>query len=96
MGGCAQGASGVLGLGSPENVPSSIHNLALQLSQVVELKQKVLYLFFFLGLVLLAPNTQQLRERFKPGFWNAAATFLLMAAGLVSLTRVSEFIYFNF
>lgn len=56
-------------------------------------------LFMLLGLtltVLWAPNTQEIMARFKPCWWFAGITSILALFSLLSLNRVSEFLYFQF
>lgn len=56
-------------------------------------------LLMLLGLtltVLWAPNTQEIMERFKPCWWFAGITSVLALFSLLSLNRVSEFLYFQF
>ncbi|WP_333474212.1 MBOAT family O-acyltransferase [Paenibacillus gyeongsangnamensis] len=47
-------------------------------------------------LVLLAPNSNQLTERFEPN-WRTAVFFAVLAVvSIVNLTKISEFLYFQF
>jgi alginate O-acetyltransferase complex protein AlgI len=48
-----------------------------------------------LGVALL-PNTQQILQRFKPTLWWAVCLGAMAAFCLLSLNRVSEFLYFQF
>jgi hypothetical protein len=66
-----------------------------------------------LPIVFLAPNTQQIMQRFRPALdhidtatatrlaWHSSPRWMLamsvvLALGLLSLTRPSEFLYFQF
>lgn len=49
-----------------------------------------------LALVLLAPNSIELKDRFKPGPVTAVFTVLLALLAITRLTGVSQFLYFNF
>lgn len=42
------------------------------------------------------PNSIELKDRFKGGWVSALATAAMALAGILSLTRVTEFLYFNF
>lgn len=58
--------------------------------------QKVSSLAILLLATLVIPNTQQITEKTKPGLvWGVAAAGLI-AAILMNLTKVSEFLYFQF
>lgn len=46
--------------------------------------------------VTLLPNTQQLMQHFKPNWWWAVSVASIGAYCLLSLNRVSEFLYFQF
>lgn len=46
--------------------------------------------------VTLLPNSQQIMERFKPTWWVAGLASTLALFCLLSLNRVSEFLYFQF
>jgi alginate O-acetyltransferase complex protein AlgI len=56
--------------------------------------------FVTLGLLLLAvtllPNTQQIIKQFKPKWWWAMGVSGIALACLLSLNRISEFLYFQF
>ena len=54
------------------------------------------FFILFGATAVLAKNSVQLQQDFKPNWKNAAFCMLLMAIGIISLTKVSEFIYFNF
>jgi len=50
----------------------------------------------FLAVVAFAPNSTDLRERFRPNRLFAAVTVVLIVVSLFCLDRVSEFLYFQF
>lgn len=60
------------------------------------LHQAVPVLFICLLLVLFAKNSLELKHRFKPSPINAVFIAVLAVTAILSLTRVSEFIYANF
>jgi hypothetical protein len=71
-----------------------------------------LWVIALLAMALMAPNTQQIVGRFRPGldanfqpsdrqYWQptrgwAIAMAIVGAVGFLSLNRVSEFLYFQF
>lgn len=60
---------------------------------------KNLSVFLLLGLTLcvtLLPNTQQIVEKIKLTWWWAIAIGIVTSLSLLSLNRVSEFLYFQF
>lgn len=59
-------------------------------------KRKLLFLTVFGAVAFLAKNSVELEQGFKPSWKNAIFCLLLLAIGVIHLTRVSEFIYFNF
>lgn len=59
-------------------------------------QQGVLVLAILLGVVVGCPNTQELVQRFKPTRWWALSMGAIAAICLLSLNRVSEFLYFQF
>jgi len=59
-------------------------------------KQSIVMLVGLLLGVVLLPNTQQIVQRFKPTWWWAVLCGGLTAFCLLSLNRVSEFLYFQF
>lgn len=50
----------------------------------------------FLAVVALAPNSMEIRERFRPNRVFLTVTAILIVVTLFSLDRVSEFLYFQF
>jgi D-alanyl-lipoteichoic acid acyltransferase DltB (MBOAT superfamily) len=50
----------------------------------------------FMTLVITLKNSIELKDSFRAGWANAAVIIILATASILSLTRVSEFLYFNF
>lgn len=50
----------------------------------------------FLLAVIWLPNSTQLQKRFQPNFWTAVFTGVIALTAILMLTKVSEFLYFNF
>lgn len=50
----------------------------------------------FMIVVITMKNSIQWKDSFRAGWASAAVTIILAAASILSLTRVSEFLYFNF
>lgn len=61
-----------------------------------DLPASMVILCLCLVLVLLAPNSIELKDKFKPGLATAVFTALLAVLALTCLTAVSQFLYFNF
>lgn len=59
-------------------------------------KENLGILVGLLAWVFLLPNTQQILQHFKPRWWWAVGTGMLAVYCLLSLNRVSEFLYFQF
>ncbi len=55
-----------------------------------------LYVALGLGLATLAPNSRQLTERFRPGFWSMAICAGTLVWSVFSFAGVSTFLYANF
>lgn len=53
-------------------------------------------LFLLILCVTLLPNTQQILEKFRPNFWWAILVGFVASLSILSLSRVSEFLYFQF
>ncbi len=68
----------------------------IQFKAIPDIKKKILFLIVFSAVAFLAKNSTQLQKSFRPNWKNATFCLLLMAIGIISLTKVSEFIYFNF
>ncbi|MBK4732781.1 MBOAT family protein [Oxynema sp. CENA135] len=59
-------------------------------------KNSILVLFGLLGVVIFFPNTQELMNKFQPKWWVAGLVSAVAIFSLLSLNRVSEFLYFQF
>jgi alginate O-acetyltransferase complex protein AlgI len=56
----------------------------------------ILVIFLTILAVSFLPNTQEIVEKFKPNKWWAISVGILTGFSLLSLNRVSEFLYFQF
>ena len=61
-----------------------------------DLPAAITILLLCMALVLLTPNSIELKDRFKPGLVTAVFTIVLALLAITSLTGVSQFLYFNF
>jgi alginate O-acetyltransferase complex protein AlgI len=59
-------------------------------------QKSILILIALLICVVLAPNTHEIMQRFKPSVWVAIAAGTIATFCFLSLNRVSEFLYFQF
>jgi alginate O-acetyltransferase complex protein AlgI len=59
-------------------------------------QQALAQLAVLLGGVMVLPNTQQIMQRFQPSWQWAIALSSVTVLCLISLNRVSEFLYFQF
>ena len=93
---------GMLGLNEISFLPTFasglpfLNRFVAQFKDIEDLKKKMLFLILFGAVIFLAKNSVELQRDFKPNWKNAVFCLLLMAIGIISLTKVSEFIYFNF
>ncbi len=84
-------------------VPSQLHSLAPSIGEkgdwIVNIKCDD-DVFIYLGIValiaFLAPNSLQISERFKPTVALSVIVAIALIAGIMSMTKYSEFLYFNF
>lgn len=100
------GWNGIILPGSEGGKLSMLSGLGIQIrdwgefSFLPELRgSKRLPLIVLAGLLLwvrFLPNTQQILARFQPTWWWAVGTGILAGFCLLSLNRVSEFLYFQF
>lgn len=94
--------SGLQGITLPSTLQDNLPGLSALGIQFIETPdvelsyRQVLGLTALLLAVLVLPNTQQMMERFKPTLGWIAIASGLTAFCLVSLNRVSEFLYFQF
>jgi len=56
----------------------------------------ILMLLISIGIVLYAPNSMELKNRFNPSLKWAICTIILMVSGLLCLTKITDFQYVNF
>ncbi|OQX59312.1 MAG: hypothetical protein B5M52_03635, partial [Helicobacteraceae bacterium 4484_230] len=56
----------------------------------------IVWLIVVLGIVLFARNSMEQIERFRLNYQTALLTSVYFSVGVMMLTRVSEFLYFNF
>jgi alginate O-acetyltransferase complex protein AlgI len=100
------GMKGIVLPGEPQGKLSVLTQFGVQLKGWRELiylpetaGKKTLTLAVLIGLTLtvtLLPNTQQIMKRFKPTWWWAVLLGSMTAYCLLSLNRLSEFLYFQF
>ncbi|HBB32404.1 MAG TPA: membrane-bound O-acyltransferase family protein [Cyanobacteria bacterium UBA8803] len=100
------GMKGIVLPGEPQGKLSVLTQLGLQLKSWKDLVylpevngSKALSIVVLVALMLcstLLPNTQQILQRFKPNWWWALGVGVLTSFCLLSLNRISEFLYFQF
>lgn len=100
------GTKGIVLPGEPQGKLSVLNHLGVQLkswSEFLYLPElngsKSLSLVVMLGLtlgVVWLPNTQQIVQKFKPNWYWAIGMGVVASFCLLSLNRVSEFLYFQF
>lgn len=100
------GMKGIILPGEPSGKLSVLTQFGLQLKSWKDLVylpevngNKSLSIVVLIGLMLgvsFLPNTQQIVYKFKPTWWWAIWIGLLASCCLLSLNRVSEFLYFQF
>jgi len=73
----------------------NIHMISLAESNffAIDLLWKIALAFLVL---LVIKNTMQLSSIFKPSVFSAILTSMILVYGLLSLEKISEFLYFNF
>jgi len=74
----------------------AMNPLGVQFEHIEDLRNKMLFLILFGIIAFLAKNSVQLQKEFRPTWKNAAFCLFLVAIGIINLTKVREFIYFNF
>ena len=92
--------------GEPSGKLSFLSSIGIELVRWPDLKylpvlasSKAIAIISLLGLTLwvkLLPNTQEVMSKLKPTWWNAVAVGLMASLCLLSLNKVSEFLYFQF
>ena len=50
----------------------------------------------FIGICALAPNSMDLKERFKPGKWTLVLQVCIFVFSVMMISKASEFLYFQF
>jgi alginate O-acetyltransferase complex protein AlgI len=100
------GIKGIVLPGEPSGKLAILTNFGIQLERWKELDylpvaygSKAVSILLLIGLtfwVKLLPNTQDLLAKFKPSWWWAMSVGLSASLCLLSLNRVSEFLYFQF
>jgi alginate O-acetyltransferase complex protein AlgI len=100
------GMKGIVLPGEPSGKLAFLTNLGIELKRWTELSylpefngSKTMSILVLVGLtfwVKFLPNTQELLEKFKPNWWWATWVGFSASLCLLSLNRVSEFLYFQF
>jgi hypothetical protein len=55
-----------------------------------------LAVLFFIGIVALAPNSMDLKDRFKPGKSVLLLQVVIFVISVMMISKASEFLYFQF
>lgn len=100
------GMNGILIPGSSKGKLAFLDHFGIQLKHWSEFSyipevagsqfNSILCLIFLILGVTLLPNTQQMLEKFRPNQWWAIFIGIITSFSLLSLNRVSEFLYFQF
>ncbi|MBP0014261.1 MAG: MBOAT family protein [Roseofilum sp. SBFL] len=100
------GMNGIILPGNPEGKLSVLTQFGIQLKPgpefaylVPTVEDRSLIVVALFGLTLAVtclPNTQEIMQKFKPNWWWALIVGTLAAYCLLSLYKVSEFIYYQF
>ncbi|OKH25246.1 membrane-bound O-acyltransferase family protein [Hydrococcus rivularis NIES-593] len=100
------GMKGIVLPGNPQGKLSFLNQFGLQLQNwknftyLPEINNsRILSIYILAGLTLcvtLLPNTQQIIQKLKPTWWWAIWVGMITSLSLLSLNRVSEFLYFQF
>ena len=100
------GFNGVVLPGEPRGKLAILTNFGIGLERWTELEylpvlngSKSLAILAFIGLVVwikVLPNTQEVIKKMQPTWWWAVTVGLMASICLLSLNRVSEFLYFQF
>ena len=100
------GFYGIILPGEPSGKLAILSNFGIQLQRWTNLNylpvlggSKLLAILSLIGLtcwVKLLPNTQEVMQRMQPTWWWAIIVGLMTSICLLSLNRVSEFLYFQF
>lgn len=100
------GFNGITLPGEPSGKLAILSNFGIQLQRWQNLKylpllggSRLLAILSLIGLIFwvkLLPNTQEVMAKMKPTWWWAIAVGIMTSVCLLSLNRVSEFLYFQF
>ncbi|MCX7771188.1 MAG: MBOAT family protein, partial [Proteobacteria bacterium] len=97
------GMFGLNGIVLPKNLEKYLgflHNYGVEFGKWLEnmpfRKNIESYIIFFTIFCILAPNSNELTERFKPDWKRAVFTIAIALYAVFNMVRVSEFLYFNF
>jgi alginate O-acetyltransferase complex protein AlgI len=97
------GMKGIVLPGRPEGKFAWLMNFGIQLKDIKTLaylpadpRHSLLILLALFPCVTFLPNTQEMLKQFKPTWWWALGIGIITSWCLLSLNRVSEFLYFQF
>ncbi|WP_313893770.1 MBOAT family O-acyltransferase [Psychrobacillus sp.] len=96
-----KGMSGWNGITFPERFSFIIPDIysdviSIGETQLIDDVRGIQYIIVGLLIILLFENSEQLREKFKPTWYTALFTIIIFMYALLSLTKESIFLYFNF
>ena len=92
----AQTMVGMHGISTASQLPNMLPDVLTRNLPVATTWQSIAFLLLLLGVVTCCPNSQELSQRFRPNRRWALAIGIIAAWSLLSLNRVSEFLYFQF
>ncbi|BAU65290.1 alginate O-acetylation protein [Stanieria sp. NIES-3757] len=100
------GIKGIVLPGEPNGKLAILNSFGIELKRWNQLNylplaygSKAVSIFILIGLIVwvkLLPNPQELLQQFKPNWWWAIGVGFSASLCLLSLNRVSEFLYFQF
>ncbi|WP_432820896.1 MBOAT family O-acyltransferase [Trichloromonas sp.] len=98
-----RGMVGLTGVMLPEKLQGSLATLApagvtfgKYLENIGGSDHTVFMVLIFALVAFLGPNSMELKERFRPSFRYMILVAAVLIAGLLNLTKMAEFLYFNF
>ncbi|MDD3269202.1 MAG: MBOAT family protein [Syntrophomonadaceae bacterium] len=96
-----QGMLGLNGMVLPDGLAAHLGSLAawgvaFQKLALADIPRAVMFLSISLLIVLATRNSMQIEARFRPNLLSAVLVGAMAITAILSLTRVSEFLYFNF
>jgi alginate O-acetyltransferase complex protein AlgI len=59
-------------------------------------REIIVWLFFAFILVLFFKNSMEKRDSFKPNYLSLISFIIIFIYGVISMSKESEFLYFNF